>query len=153
MLIVLKSSLYLSDWTTGDDVLWRDTCNKRLPRALASRSSPSHHSLAWYNCSLFAWRGNGKQFIYFWLFRFSVSIFYFRNMFCNHDAVKVFVCLRSVLSLFLLDHLHQLDNYDDRTVFPLIIKKGDCTLFTKTCWWQCHREKIVTCTYIYTYQP
>ena len=44
-------------------------------------------------------------------------------MFCNHDAVKVFVCLRSVLSLFLLDHLHQVDNYDDRTVFPLIIKR------------------------------
>ena len=56
-------------------------------------------------------------------FRFSVSIFCFRNMFCNHDAVKVFVCLRSVLSLFLLDHLHQVDNYDDRTVFPLIIKR------------------------------
>ena len=65
--------------------------------------------------------------------RFQLSFSENVGSFFNHDAVKVFaksLCLSSVLSLFLLDHLHQLDNYDDdKTVFLLVIK---CTLFTKT---------------------
>ena len=74
-------------------------------------------------------------------------------MFCNHDAVKVFVCLRPVLSLFLLDHLHQVDNYDDRTVFPLIIKRVIVSCLLKHVDGSVTGKKIVTCTYIYTYQP
>ena len=63
-----------------------------------------------------------RKAIYLFL-TFSILGFNFVFQKYVHDALKVFVCLRSVLSLFLLDHLPQVDNCDDMTVFPLIIKR------------------------------